>query len=262
MSAWSGKWVWIIGKGYLGTELAGVCRAAGAQVLTIDESIACCAQLCADAADISTYARAQELCGCRPDYIFCCLATRGGSVDDYRRVYLGSAGALVAAGLASRVIYCTSSSLYGERTGRSEVLAAAEDILLAAGACVVRPAALYGPGRCELLRRHLAGEPCLPGEPERVLNYVHVSDAAAALFLLAERGGQGVYALCGESFTRAAAYDMLERVTGVPRAAAVASPGKRQASRLALSSERLTALGWKPSVRMAEFVVRTLRDER
>ena len=54
--------------------------------------------------------------------------------------------------------------------------------ILSFGGCVARLVPLYGPGRCELLRRHIAREPKLAGPPERVLNYVHVEDAADAIY--------------------------------------------------------------------------------
>ena len=165
---------------------------------------------------------------------------------------------LAAAGYAGHCVFCSSSSLYAGVSERSSVLAAAESVVLAAGGCVARLVPLYGHGRCELLRRHLAGEPCLPGAPERVLNYVHVEDAAAALQLLAEKACGGIYAVCGQIFTKAEAYDFLERITGVPTSAQSSSPGRRTATSAPVSAEKLCALGWAPQHTFADFVSREL----
>lgn len=254
MKKLSGRIVWIVGTGYLGRVLVDACRAAGVSVLTIDSNAAAEPDLCADAADPLTYTRAADMCGEPPAAVFCCLATSGGTVGEYHHTYLGCARALREAGLARLAVFCTSTSMYGTPSERSRELGAAEEIVLGAGGCVVRPAALYGPGRCELLRRHLAGEPRLYGPPDRVLNYVHVQDAAAALLLLAVHGGQGVYGLCGESFSKEEAYRMLELVTGVPSAVAEAPPGKRCPSFIMIDSSRLRTLGWTPGRKMRDFV--------
>ena len=90
---------------------------------------------------------------------------------------------------------------------------AAESAVLGQGGVVARLVPLYGPGRCELVRRYLAGEPCLPGGAGRCMNYVHRDDAVAALRLLAA-DGEGVYNLCGESFTKGEMYARLHAAYG------------------------------------------------
>ena len=128
--------------------------------------------------------------------------------------------------------------------------------MLARGGVVARLSALYGPGRCELLRRHLAGEPKLAGAPERMLNYLHVQDAVAALLVLAQSGESRRYTVCGESFSKAAAYALLERLTGVPAADADAAPSHRGCRCDAADSSAIRALGWSPQHTFAEFVTR------
>ncbi len=251
MSA-AGQVVWILGLGYLGRRLAAQCLAVGARVLSIDVSAAAGADICADASSPATLARAVAQSG-TPSAIFCCMATHGGTVQDYEECYLRVAQALAAVGLASVCVFSSSSSLYAGTSERTSVLAAAEQEILRCGGCVARLAPLYGPGRCELLRRHLAGESCLPGLPERVLNYVHVEDAAAALLLLAQKKPAGIYAVCGESFTKAAAYSLLAQITHRSPAETSSAPSRRCASFAPLDSSPLHALGWQPVHTFAGF---------
>lgn len=249
----NGQRVWVLGAGYLGRILAERCRELGAQVLTIDSSPAAAADICADAADAEVLVRVLKQEG-EPDYVFSCLATRGGSVEDYRRCYLGVVSALGSIGMAGRCVFCSSTSLYAGATERNAVLQDAERAVLGAGGAVARLAPIYGPGRCELLRRHLAREPRLSGGPDRVLNYLHVLDAAEALLVLAVRGGKGVYPVSGEAFTKAEAYAMMERLSGIPATSEDAPASRRGGTSSIIDSAQLRALGWLPSWRFIDFV--------
>lgn len=254
----SGQVVWILGLGYLGRCLAAQCQAEGARVFTIDVSAVAGADMCADASHSDSIDDALGVTGI-PSAIFCCLATHGGTVQDYENCYLCAARTLSAAGLASRCVFCSSSSLYAGCSERTSVLAAAEQLILSGGGCVARLAPLYGPARCELLRRHLVGAPCLPGPPFRVLNYVHVEDAAAALRLLAHKCAKGIYAICGESFTKKEAYSLLEQISGIPTAGTSSAPGHRCATSCPLDSSPLRALGWAPTHSFAAFAAQASR---
>lgn len=245
-----GQRVWILGYGFLGQVLAQKCRAAGARVLSIDSNAAAGADLCADATERASIAQAIDAGGGEPSVIFCCLSTRGGTVEDYRRCYLQTVRNLESAHLLESCIFCSSSSVYGAVTERIAILTECEQLILTVGGCVARLVPLYGPGRCELLRRHLAGEPCLPGAPERVLNYVHVEDAANALMLLAESEVSGYCDVCGESFTKSQIYAELERVTGIAVSQAEGAPGRRAYTSVAVSADTLRALGWEPTHRL------------
>ena len=255
MSPLAAQRVWVVGHGFLGRELACVCRACGAEVLTLDPAAS--ADVCGTAADAATLAAARGQL--EPTLIFCCMATRGGSAEQYRACYLETVQALQQACPAAEIIFCSSISVYGDYHGelvteqspplaasaRAAVLLAAEQAVLAHGGSVARLAALYGEQRCELRRRHLAGEPQLPGEPERLLHYVHVQDAAAALVQLAHHPA-GIYNVCGARFTKAAAYAALERETGILASAAVAPASCRGGVNACVSAEKLLALGWVP----------------
>lgn len=227
--SWRGQGVWVLGAGFLGSALSEACRAAGASVLTVDCSAP--ADLRADAAD----ARLLSVGVGRvvPRVAFCCLSTGGGDENAYHQVYLQSIRSLLSVAPAVRPVFCSSVSLYPDTCGQSvdedtpifplnerqNVLLQAESLVLAAGGLVLRLAPLYGKGRCELLRRHLAGEPRLPGPQDRWLNYLHVDDAVQSMMHLTAQGKTGVYNLCSESFTCAEAYACLEQLTRMPSAA-------------------------------------------
>lgn len=232
--------VWILGTGFLGSRLHRLLPHA----LGIDRAAP--AEFQGDAADPAVLARAVEQG--RPALIFCCLSTRGGDAAAYRRTYLDVVRALPE---GARVVFCSSLSAGPGMSDKAALLREAETCVLARGGVVVRLAALYGEGRCELLRRHRAGEPRLAGAAERRLNYIYVDDAAAAL-LAAAAAPSGIYAACGDSLTKEEAYALLERVTGIPAAAESASAGRR-----GLTDADPAALPpvpqWRPMISFADW---------
>ncbi len=254
---------WVVGSGgLLGSHLLTACRAAGMQALGLDCS--CPADVPGDAADPAVLAAALALG--EPGLIFCCAATHGGDEAAYRATYLRLPQALHAACPAARLVFCSSSSVYGGQGGevvsedspcrassaRARLLLEAEAAVLAAEGVVARLVPLYAEGRCELLRRFLAAEPELPGADSRWLNYVHAGDAARALLCLAARAlGAGCpprVNVCGESFMKGEVYAALSRSMGLPRVAAVAAEGRRGLSDQRVSAALLRSLGWRPQV--------------
>lgn len=256
---------WIIGAGYLGKELAKQCRAEGWSVLTIDKRAA---DLEGDAADPETLRRAMELLP-EPDGIFCCTATHGGSVQDYRCAYGDVVSNVTRFCRGERIVFCSSTGVYEGKGGESvteqnrcpgsserrRILLEAERKVIDCGGKVVRLAALYGAGRCELVRRYLTGEPKLGGGEQRVVNYLHVSDAASALRVICDRGCEGIYNASGESLTLQEAYAMLAEVLGERKCEEpeVASGGCRGRTDQRVNCDKLRGLGWSPR--------RTLRSE-
>lgn len=255
MSQLAAARVWVVGHGFLGRALAAACRAQGAAVLTLDPAAP--ADVCGAAADAATLARARARL--EPTLIFCCMATHGGTAEQYRACYLDTVQVLQLQCPAAEIIFCSSISVYGDCDGetvteqtppratgeRAAVLLAAEQAVLAHGGTVARLAALYGEQRCELSRRHAAGEPQLPGPPTRMLHYVHVQDAVAALLLVACHPA-GIYNVCGAHFTKAEAYAALVQQTGIPASAQVAPASRRGGVNACVSSDKLRSLGWAP----------------
>ena len=260
-----GHSVWVIGAGFLGAALADTCREAGARVLTIDP--AAVANLRGSAGDEALLQHAlQRLV---PDMVFCCAATHGGTVEDYRRAYLEPVEKLVKLLCGTRVVFCSSTSVYAGRGGetvtedspslavseRAGILLQAEQVVLQGGGVVVRLASLYGPGRCELLRRFFKALPGVPGAASRRLNYLHRDDAVQALLLLGTQPWlqEGLFNVSGESFTKSAVYGLLEAAFNIEAEPESAAPSARGVSDMYVDCSRLRALGWSPQRSMLAF---------
>lgn len=257
--------IWIIGPGFLGSALAQSCRADGMDVLTIGPEQA---DVPGDASDPAVLKRARAQL--EPELVCCCAATHGGSVEEYRHCYPGIVRSVCAA-VRTRVVFCSSSSVYGGTDGsvadesspclasgaRARVLREAEVLVLEAGGSVARLVPLYAEGRFELLRRHVAGEPRLAGGDERLLNYVHREDAVAALRLMTLLPG-GTYNVSTDCFPLGEAYAMLESLTGIPRSAEQSAASCRGQSSRRFVADKLLANGWRPRWSVREFVASQL----
>ena len=263
------KCVWVVGaRGFLGSALRE--RLAGESLALFDPAyregeggIAACVQ------EPGAAARAPL-----PDVVYFCAATHGGDAAAYRRAYLEPVQAVAAAAPGARLVFCSSTAVYEGQgavaehsptpggTEKLRILLEAEQVALAAGGVVARLAPLYGGGRCELLRRHMAGEPQLPGPPERMLNYLHVQAAAEALLRLgaAPQLRHRVYNVCGDSFTKAQAYALLEALTGVPASREISPVGRRGLSDHRVVAERIREL-YEPQACFASYVKERLRGE-
>ena len=161
---------------------------------------------------------------------------------------------------SARLLFCSSSSVYGGQGGEAvteaspclavapgaRLLQEGERFVLSQGGTVARLVPLYGGGRCELLRRFVQREPALAGHAERILDYVHVADAASALMCLASTGVAEVVNVCGESFSKAEVYGALSALTGLPAPEEAAEQGRRGLSDQRVSAARLRSLGWQP----------------
>lgn len=296
------KRVWIVGaRGFLGSELASclarqgvACEMQGgrfvpgivrqcsadeqetaAQHMALfdprmgDHGIAACVQ------EPGVIRRVLDAMG-EPEVVYFCAATRGGDAEAYRRAYLEPVRAVAAAVPGARLVFCSSAAVYEGRgdvsensptpgsTEKARILLEAEQAVLSAGGVVARLVSLYGMGRCELLRRHLAGEPQLPGSPERVLNYLHVVSAARVLHLLGylPQIRHRVYNVCEESFTKAQAYAMLESLTGIPASREVSPAGRRGVSDHRVLAERLESELCVPRLRFSDYVRGALAAHR
>jgi nucleoside-diphosphate-sugar epimerase len=151
------------------------------------------------------------------DWVVNCVASGGGGVEDYRRLYLQGMRNLIEwlvpgqANGAPRFVYTSSTGVYGQNDGSlvdetslaepvsetARVLVETENLLLAAGraenfpALVLRAAGIYGPGRGYLLKQFLRGEARIEGTGARTLNMIYRDDLIHAIIAALERGRGG-----------------------------------------------------------------------
>jgi nucleoside-diphosphate-sugar epimerase len=148
------------------------------------------------------------------DWVVNCVASGGGSADDYRKMYLEGNHNLIA-WLADSppeiFVYTSSTSVYGQNDGSvvtenspvepeadtAKVLVEAEKSLLAAvadrkvPAVILRVAGIYGPGRSHWFRQFLKGEVRIEGDGSRWLNMIHCDDVVGCVIAALERGQPG-----------------------------------------------------------------------
>jgi nucleoside-diphosphate-sugar epimerase len=258
--------VLIAGCGYVGEATARLFHVRGWEVEAWSRSARASETLpfatravdITDAASVKT--QAQEFA-----VIIDCVSTGGGSVEDYRRVYLKGARNLLNAFPAARFIFTSSTSVYAQTDGAcvdenspadpqratARILRETEELVLARGGIVARLAGIYGPGRSALLRKFLAGEATISGDGSRFINQVHREDIAAALFLLATPTVEPprVFNVADDApISERAAYEYLAAKFNreLPPTMTAAAPRKRSNSNKRVSNAKLRALGWRP----------------
>jgi nucleoside-diphosphate-sugar epimerase len=131
-----------------------------------------------------------------------CVASSGGGLDDYRRIYLeGSQNVLnwLADSPPQKLVYTSSTSVYGQVDGSvvdetspteptsptSQILVQTENLLrqnqnARIPSLVLRLAGIYGPGRGFWLKQYLKGEARIEAGGARYLNMIHREDVVGA----------------------------------------------------------------------------------
>lgn len=123
-------------------------------------------------------------------------ATPGArSPEAYRAAYLTGLEHLLAVVEARRLIFVSSTAVYGQDDGEwvdenspvqpqgfsGQLLLEAEQLAQAHGGTVVRFSGIYGPGREYLIRTLKAGQARCRRDPPQWTNRIHAEDCAAAL---------------------------------------------------------------------------------
>jgi nucleoside-diphosphate-sugar epimerase len=198
----------IIGCGYLGRRVAVRWLAQGRRVFATTRSPAKATELSqlgmepvvCDVLDRGSLAKLP-----RVDVVLYCIGHDRSTGRSMRDVYVdGLRNMIGALSLPRRLIYVSSTSVYGQERGEEvdetataepvdesgRVILRAEDLVRAwqPSAIVLRFAGIYGPDR--LLRRQTIerGEPIV-GDPDRWLNLIHAEDGVATV-LAADRLGR------------------------------------------------------------------------
>ena len=208
MSSLSGKRVVIFGCGYVGTALARVAQAEGAQVTALTRNAERAAGLRAEGmatvvADLAGRAWHSEIAGGQ-DFLLNCVSSGGGELASYRRSYVEGMRSIIewaeTAGPVGTWVYTSSTSVYAQGGGqqvdetaptpwaeasdRAKILLEAEAQLREAKGgwgrwWILRLAGIYGPGRGHLVEQVRRGE--VAGAGERRLNLVHLDDIVSAI---------------------------------------------------------------------------------
>ncbi|HEX9046318.1 MAG TPA: SDR family oxidoreductase [Verrucomicrobiae bacterium] len=148
------------------------------------------------------------------DWVINCAASAGGSVDEYRRLYIEGNRNLalwLARAPLKKFVYTSSTSVYGQTDGSfvtetspaepaeetSQALVAAERVLQDAAtkgklpAVILRVAGIYGPGRGHWFKQFVRGEARIEGDGSRWLNMIHRDDVVGAIIAALEHGRAG-----------------------------------------------------------------------
>ena len=185
-----------------------------------------------------------------------CAAPDQRDETAYRALYVDGLDRLMAACEAPRIVFVSSTAVYGEHRGEwvdeqtpaspvafnGRVLRQAERLLDGrAGAITLRLSGLYGPGRTSLIRRALTGDP----GSRRWGNRIHVQDAAGALaHLLALENPAPLY--LGSDDLPALDTEVLAWLRETAGQLPVAAPSEGPTQGRRVRNALLRATGWQP----------------
>lgn len=258
--------VLVIGAGYLGSSLALELRERDHCVVTADLQ----GERANYKADVRNPVELQRLKnelqgkGFSPSWIVYSVSTRGGSVDEYRRIYVEGVSNLVRLFPEARLFFCSSTAVYGVADGawvteehsanpvrpQSRVLLDGELIVRKAGGVVGRLSALYGPGRCVLVEKYMLQGEALPGDPDRWVNYVHRDDAVSAMIHLMDAAiPGGCFNITDMTPMRLReVYAFLSRLVDrpMPRFTEAHPSSRRGMTNQRISCSLLMSQGWEP----------------
>ncbi len=259
----------IAGCGYIGQATADLFNAAGWAVEGWTGSAESAAALSAKPypvrqINISKRAEVAERAGIF-DALIHCASSSGGDAGMYRQVYLDGARNLLEMFPGSKLLFTSSTSVYAQRDGScvteesetkplretSRILLETESVVLGSGGIVARLAGIYGPGRCALLHKFLAGSAVIDPENDRFVNQVHRDDIAAALFLLLSREAEAaqIYNVVDDQpILQSECYRWLAQRLNRPPPPIGRSKQQRKRgdSNKRVSNAKLRRLGWTP----------------
>lgn len=193
----------IAGAGYLGSEIAKLAK--DYLVTTTTKSGGNGHEAC----DLSSLEQVAVLSEKKtsPEVIVHCASSGRGGEEAYHAVFVRGARNLLRTFPNSHLILTSSTSVYHQTDGSdvdetsptvpirktSQLLLEAEEIVLESGGTVARLAGLYGPGRSVVLRKFLDGSALIEESGKRILNQIHVRDAALATLHLADKKLAGIF---------------------------------------------------------------------
>jgi nucleoside-diphosphate-sugar epimerase len=250
----------IAGAGYLGSEIAR--QAKGYHTITVTKS----GDDAHEACDLSSPNQVTTLAGKspRPDVVIHCASSGRGGPDAYRDVFIKGSENLARVFPQSHLILTSSTSVYHQTDGSevdessptlpvretSQLLLEAEKIILHAGGSVARLAGLYGPGRSVILRKFLEGSAVIEEDGRRILNQIHVEDAASAVLHLAAQKPGGIFNVSDDHpLSQRDCYQGLAEHfdRALPPTGEKNTSRKRAWTHKAVLNRKIRATGWKPA---------------
>jgi nucleoside-diphosphate-sugar epimerase len=277
----AGKTLVVFGAGYVGGEVARQGVALGMRVTALTRNAGQAQKLeTSGVKTIIAELASNEWHGKigAADFVVNCVSAGGGGMAGYRGSYVEGMRSLVAwlqgrGKGAKTFVYTSSTSVYPQTGGvivreedevdgaggdeRTRLLIEAEHLALGNGACVLRLAGIYGPGRHALADQMRAGAAVLPGRADSRLNLIHRDDAAAAIWavLASDKAHGEIFNVCDDApCPRGEIADWLAQRLAVPAPAFSGDAARRGSGRLnrIISNEKLkTRAGWRP--RFAHF---------
>jgi len=201
------KHLLIAGAGYLGSEIQTQ-AAASHQITALTKSGDNDSTPC----DLSDESQVEALAKNipTPDTIVHCASSGRGGPEAYQAVFVHGCLNLRKHFPNSHLILTSSTSVYHQTDGSdvdensptepiretSQLLLEAEKIVITAGGTVARLAGLYGPDRSIIYRKFMDDTATIEEDGRRILNQIHIKDAASAILHLAALKTQGVYNVC------------------------------------------------------------------
>lgn len=246
----------IAGAGFLGTEIARL-ASPELHVTTLtksggDGSLAC---------DLSSRKAMEALSTQIPNpnlIIFSASSGRGGA-EAYRNIFLNGTRALKEIFPDAHLLFTSSTSVYHQTEGQTvdETSPTSPDretsrILLEVEQQVdtaARLGGLYGPNRSVIFRKFHDGTAVIEEDGRRILNQIHVTDAARACLFLSQGGHRGIFNVTDNTpMSQLDCYSAMAAHFGKPLPPA----GERNLSRKRawthkeVSNRKIRDLGWEP----------------
>lgn len=193
--------IFVAGAGYVGTLAADHLAQAGHTVdIGRRTPVAAPRSHAVDVLRPETFPAALREAEC----VIYCVSADGFTEDAYRAAYVtGLANVIAAAGAARRIIFVSSTGVFGQDDGSvvdesspavprgfsGRVILEGEALLASAPveATTVRFSGIYGPGRDRLVRLVRQGAPVSPKSRAAITNRIHRDDCARVLAHLAGR---------------------------------------------------------------------------
>lgn len=194
-----------------------------------------------------------------PHYIIHCASSGRGGPEAYQGVFVNGTRFLKETFPQAHLLLTSSTSVYhqteGERVDESSptspdrqtsrlLLEAEKQVEIAA-----RLGGLYGPDRSVILRKFLNNTATIEEDGQRILNQIHVQDAASACLFLVTKKAHGIFNVTDDHpLTQLACYQHLAERFGrpLPPRGQRNTTRKRAWTHKSVDNSKLRRLGWEP----------------